>query len=317
MATQLARLHGLADEVHKARWLASPPGKEALNDALAKVTDRAWAAAQCAAAVASTYEQQRFVLVYGLKETERRCGRNAEDETDVKWNWWTRLRLTLLAQLDRLDTLNAVHLGNHAPRAWASFRSETIGDAAVGFATAGNPRAAETILRRHPRAGGPSLLDALEALPETMSPSEYPGLMPWAQPWCGTDAPTSTRGARVPDWVEGSAALRALAQEEADGASDPRLMGRNIRRGTRREGGASLRGVARRRDGGDGPPQYTVAAGGCGLEGGAAAWAAARARRMDDLAGAVGPAAGPCRRVVRARGSRRRELARGAGEGGG
>ena len=206
VATQLARLHGLdPDEVHKARWLASPPGKEALNDALAKVTDRAWAAAQCAAAVASTYEQQRFVLVYGLKETERRCGRNAEDETDIKWNWWTRLRLTLLAQLDRLDTLNAVHLGNHAPRAWASFRSETIGAAAVGFATAGNPRAAETILRRHPRAGGPSLLDALEALPETMSPSEYPGLMPWAQPWCGTDAPTSTRGARVPDWVEGSA----------------------------------------------------------------------------------------------------------------
>ena len=118
------------------------------------MTDRAWAAAQCAAAVASTYEQQRFVLVYGLKETERRCGRNAEDETDVKWNWWTRLRLTLLAQLDRLDTLNAVHLGNHAPRAWASFRSETIGDAAVGFATAGNPRAAETILRRHNAPGG-------------------------------------------------------------------------------------------------------------------------------------------------------------------
>ena len=110
---------------------------------------------------------------HGLKERRDGVGRNAEDETDIKWNWWTRLRLTLLAQLDRLDTLNAVHLGNHAPRAWASFRSETIGAAAVGFATAGNPRAAETILRRHPRAGGPSLLDALEALPETMS-LEYP-----------------------------------------------------------------------------------------------------------------------------------------------
>ena len=294
VATQLARLHGLdPDEVHKARWLASPPGKEALNDALAKVTDRAWAAAQCAAALASTYEQQRFVLVYGLKETERRCGRNAEDETDVKWNWWTRLRLTLLAQLDRLDTLNAVHLGNHAPRAWASFRSETIGDAAVGFATAGNPRAAETILRRHPRAGGPSLLDALEALPETMSPSEYPGLMPWAQPWCGTDAPTSTRGARVPDWVEGSAALRALAQEEeeADGASDARLWdGISAAALAVKEAhpSAAWLAVATEEMARCNIPWQPAAA---RVEGGAAAWAAARARRMDDLAGAVGPAA--------------------------
>ena len=117
-AAQLARAHGLdPDEVHKARWLASPPGKEALNDALAKVVDRAWAAAQCAASVASTYEQQRFVLVYGLKESERRCGRNGGDDTgNFAWNWWTRLRLTLLAQLDRLDTLHAVHLGNTTRR---------------------------------------------------------------------------------------------------------------------------------------------------------------------------------------------------------
>ena len=293
VATQLARLHGLdPDEVHKARWLASPPGKEALNDALSKVTDRAWAAAQCAAAVASTYEQQRFVLVYGLKETERRCERNAEDETDVKWNWWTRLRLTLLAQLDRLDTLNAVHLGNHAPRAWASFRSETIGDAAVGFATAGNPRAAETILRRHPRAGGPSLLDALEALPETMSPSEYPGLMPWAQPWCGTDAPTSTRGARVPDWVEGSAAFTALAQEEADGASDPRrwdgISAAALAVKEAHPSAAWLAVATEEMARCGGAPWQPAAA---SVEGGAAAWASARARRMDDLAGAVGPAA--------------------------
>jgi len=38
-----------------------------------------------------------------------------------------RLRLTLYAQLDRLDTLYAVHLGNFAPAAYASFRSAGIG----------------------------------------------------------------------------------------------------------------------------------------------------------------------------------------------
>jgi hypothetical protein len=31
------------------------------------VSDRAWAAAQCAAAVARTYENQRVVIVHGLK----------------------------------------------------------------------------------------------------------------------------------------------------------------------------------------------------------------------------------------------------------
>ena len=291
-AAQLARAHGLdPDEVHKARWLASPPGKEALNDALAKVTDRAWAAAQCAASVASTYEQQRFVLVYGLKESERRCGRNGADDTgNFAWNWWTRLRLTLLAQLDRLDTLHAVHLGNHAPRAWAAFRSESIGDAAIGFAAAGNPRAAETILRRHPRAGSPSLLDTLEALPETMSPSEYQGLMPWAQPWCGADAPTSTRGARVPDWVEGSAAARALANEAGsvdpvkwDGISAAALAVKDA------HPPAAWLLVATEEMARCGGSKWEPAVD--SVDGGAAAWASARARRMDDLAGAVGPAA--------------------------
>jgi hypothetical protein len=57
VALQLAKRHGLdPDQVHKARWLAAPPSREALSDSLAKVSDRAWAAAQCAAAVVGLYK---------------------------------------------------------------------------------------------------------------------------------------------------------------------------------------------------------------------------------------------------------------------
>jgi hypothetical protein len=112
----------------------------------------------------------------------------------VSWTWWVRLRLTLLAQLDRLDTLYAVHLGNFAPAAYASFRAAGIGEAAMALAGAGNPRAVEQLLKRHPRCGAPRLLDALDALPEMMPPSQYAGLLPWALPWCGEDAPAAARG---------------------------------------------------------------------------------------------------------------------------
>jgi len=61
--------------VHKARWLGTPPSRESLNDALAKVSDRAWAAAQCASVVARTYELQRVIIVHGLRETERHIPR--------------------------------------------------------------------------------------------------------------------------------------------------------------------------------------------------------------------------------------------------
>ena len=135
------------DDVHKARWEASTPSREALTDSWAKISDRAWAAAKCAVAVAPTYEAQRVVLARGLRETEKHIRDDDADETDVddesnrgdlrgtsppsrEWCWWTRLRLTLLAQLDRLDTLHAAHLGNYSPRAYASFRSADLGDAA-------------------------------------------------------------------------------------------------------------------------------------------------------------------------------------------
>jgi len=88
-----------------------------------------------------------------------------------------------------------VHLGNFAPAAYASFRSAGIGEAAVALAGAGNARAAEALLRRHPRCGAPWLLRTLDALPDTMPPATYGGLMPWAAPWCLDEAPAPTRGA--------------------------------------------------------------------------------------------------------------------------
>ena len=83
VAASLAAARGLdADDVHKARWLASTPGRESIHDALSKVSDKAWATAQCVVAVAESYEQQRVVIVHGLRETEKHAaGKRRSGET--------------------------------------------------------------------------------------------------------------------------------------------------------------------------------------------------------------------------------------------
>ena len=356
VALQLARRHALdPDEVHKARWLASPPSKEAIADSLSKVSDRAWVAAQCAAAVACTYEHQRVVLMHGLKVTEHHIprpsrpsppvetndasgldgwdGSSSSDETEhgqqggqepgtreEPWTWWVRLRLTLLAHLDRLDTLHAVHLGNFAPAAYAAFREADLGDAAVALAAAGNPRAAEQLLRRHPLSAAPRLLDVLDAMPDTMPPSQYAALLPWTAPWCDArPPPPSTRGSRAADWAESAAAAARLREEAEIGGGDAEVLALAVSSGVSsaaaavkgaappaawlagateelvRVGGGSTgrstaKGSADREDadGGGGAWWWSAAT---KAEGGGAGWAMRRARQMDAAAGAVGAAA--------------------------
>ena len=314
VALRLARARGLdPDDVHKARWEASTPSREALTDSWAKISDRAWAAAKCAVAVAPTYEAQRVVLAHGLRETEKQIREDDVDETDVddesnrgdlrggspsrpsrKWCWWTRLRLTLLAQLDRLDTLHAAHLGNYSPRAYASFRSADLGDATIAFAAAGNHIAAERVARRHPRAVAPRLLDVLEALPETASPANYAGLLPWSSPWRDSTAPTPTRGAREADRCETRDAVHALLAES-------RGEGRTVAEFAARAGVSAAAAAVSAAT----PPAAWLARATEPLvalgeawrvaaeeeEGGAAGWARRRAARCDEEAGAIGAAA--------------------------
>ena len=311
-ALRLARARGVdPDDVHKARWEASTPSREALTDSWAKISDRAWAAAKCAVAVAPTYEAQRVVLARGLRETEKHIRDDDADETDVddesnrgdlrgtsppsrEWCWWTRLRLTLLAQLDRLDTLHAAHLGNYSPRAYASFRSADLGDATIAFAAAGNHIAAERVARRHPRAVAPRLLDVLEALPETTSPAHYAGLLPWSSPWRDSAAPTPARGARGADRCETRDAVHALLAES-------RGEGRTVAELAARAGVSAAAAAVSAAT----PPAAWVARATEPLvaldeawrvaaeeeEGGAAGWARRRAARCDEEAGAIGAAA--------------------------
>ena len=47
-----------------------------------QVSDKAWATAQCVVAVAESYEQQRVVIVHGLRETEKHAaGKRRSGET--------------------------------------------------------------------------------------------------------------------------------------------------------------------------------------------------------------------------------------------
>ena len=145
--------------------------------------------------------------------------------------WWTALRLTLLAFLDRLDCLRAIRLGAPVAGAqYASFRTATFREAAARFCDAGDVRAAETVARRHPRStcadGG--LLRALEALPETTRAASWASLAPWASPWRDEEAPSdrfrNSRGAArtAPDDVaETSEAVATLREGLQDSENDP------------------------------------------------------------------------------------------------
>ncbi len=51
-------------------------------------------------------------------------------------------------------------------------------DASRGFAAAGDVHALELLLRRHPLALQPFLLDVLSAVPESLPVEQYSGLLP-------------------------------------------------------------------------------------------------------------------------------------------
>ena len=113
------------------------------------------------------------------------------------------MRLLLLRHQDRLKTLAALHKGWgnfrtgdcgeydkcvtsnmwHLPRvfdatAFSSFKDVELIEAARQYAAAGDMSSLNVIVQHHPLALGPSILQILEAIPETMDPRLYAALLP-------------------------------------------------------------------------------------------------------------------------------------------
>ena len=71
--------------------------KEGLTDWLSRISDRAWVGVQCLVARTDSYETQRHILVYGLKESDAQAKRSEHGDSStgaalVTWNWWVKLR---------------------------------------------------------------------------------------------------------------------------------------------------------------------------------------------------------------------------------
>ena len=84
-----------------------------LDRLASRISDRAWVGVQCLAAATDSYETQRHILVYGLKESDAQAKRSEHGDPStgdalVTWNWWVKLRLALLGAIDRADAVHEV-----------------------------------------------------------------------------------------------------------------------------------------------------------------------------------------------------------------
>jgi hypothetical protein len=201
LALALARQHRLeTDRIYQTRWLSGPVTIEGIADSLSKINDRGWVAVQCFASVATSYEVQRHVLVYGLKETDsnaRKAVRPENDEFSRRWTWWSKMRLALLGALDRADALR----NNFSPDAYRKILRSTIDEAVLNAAYAGEIGVLEMLCERFPSAVKSNILQALDALPETKRVLTYEHILPWSEAHVGSTG-SSQRMERSSDWVE-------------------------------------------------------------------------------------------------------------------
>ena len=215
LALALARQHGLeTDRIYQTRWLSGPVTIEGIADSLSKINDRGWVAVQCFASVATSYEVQRHVLVYGLKETDsnaRKAVGPENDEFSRRWTWWSKMRLALLGALDRADALR----DNFSPDAYRKILRSTMDEAVLDAAYAGEIRVLEMLCQRFPSAVQSNILQALDALPETTRVSTYEHILPWSEAYVGSTG-SSQRMERSSDWVESLEFFNELRQAKPE-----------------------------------------------------------------------------------------------------
>lgn len=215
LALALARQHGLeTDRIYQTRWLSGLVTIEGIADSLSKINDRGWVAVQCFASVATSYEVQRHVLVYGLKETDsnaRKAVGPENDEFSRRWTWWSKMRLALLGALDRADALR----DNFSPDAYRKILRSTMDEAVLDAAYAGEIRVLEMLCQRFPSAVQSNILQALDALPETTRVSTYEHILPWSEAYVGSTG-SSQRMERSSDWVESLEFFNELRQAKPE-----------------------------------------------------------------------------------------------------
>lgn len=215
LALALARQHGLeTDRIYQTRWLSGPVTIEGIADSLSKINDRGWVAVQCFASVATSYEVQRHVVVYGLKETDsnaRKAVGPQNDEFSRRWTWWSKMRLALLGALDRADALR----NNFSPDAYRKMLRLTMDEAVLNAAYAGEIGVLEMLCQRFPSAIQSNILQALDALPDTKRVLTYEHILPWSEAYAGSIG-SSQQIERPIDWVESLEIFNELRQAKPE-----------------------------------------------------------------------------------------------------
>ena len=261
------------DDARKRRFLRTPPrrARGALDGFWGDIRDRAWAVVAAATVVCDSYETQRVALEKALRETERWISADSADASASRatestesrnetgpgpsprdpnernrvenrgklenWSWWHRLRLVVLARLDRLDASHASRLGAFKGEAWRRMSAQSAEDAAKSLASRDDARGAVAVARAFPRAvvADGALLRILETFSETTSVAAYEPLLPWRAPWNARAFPARVSNeavasstlnragfkigahrfgsARVADFVESPDAVEALLRE--------------------------------------------------------------------------------------------------------
>ena len=162
-----------------------PGARGALDGFWGDIRDRAWAVVAAATVVCDSYETQRVALEKALRETERWISADSADASASRatestesrnetgpgpsprdpnernrvenrgklenWSWWHRLRLVVLARLDRLDASHASRLGAFKGEAWRRMSAQSAEDAAKSLASRDDARGAVAVARAFPR----------------------------------------------------------------------------------------------------------------------------------------------------------------------
>ena len=197
-------------------FLRTPPrrARGALDGFWGDIRDRAWAVVAAATVVCDSYETQRVALEKALRETERWISADSADasasrateSTDSRnetgpgpsprdpnernrvrrgklenWSWWHRLRLVVLARLDRLDASHASRLGAFKGEAWRRMSAQSAEDAAKSLASRDDARGAASGRARVPapsRTVASRILKLFETIPSLRTSRFCPGARP-------------------------------------------------------------------------------------------------------------------------------------------
>eukprot|EP00798_Chlamydomonas_sp_ICE-L_P021354 gene21354-28290_t len=186
----------------RARWQSGPVSEASILENLARMSDRFWAAEECATRVADDDDAQRALIRFGLQEAESQCIQ--EDVYDDQQN-----DPQVIAEMRCVID----------PDAFKAFRDASLYDAASEWACLGDITSLALLVQRHPLELGPCLLDVVGQLPETLDPRLYSSLLPRI----GADAPCSaishaSHGAAPPQMLP----LRGIAASQSDGAGSSR-----------------------------------------------------------------------------------------------